>query len=213
MKKILIIFIAIIFLTGCTDINSLSYDDIVVNGVTKSFKYTNIYRKGYSYYLPKGIKLLDNTGVNDILTDNESNYYLYVDRISYHQKVANGYQKNSEAYYSNVYEFGNKIGYLEITALQNSKYLIEIMYNYAKIEVIVDNNNLNSAIAYSTIILSSVKYNDKVIKNLIEKKKTAFKEEEYNIFSTINNDSNILKYNGSYNEQDDNKLPDPDIID
>jgi len=213
MKKILLLIITIIFLTGCTEINSLKYDDIVVNGVTKSFKYTNIYRKGYSYYLPKGIKLLDNTGVNDVLTDNQSYYYLYVDRISYYKKAPNEYQKNNSAFYSNTYKFGNKIGYLQINALQNDKYLIEIMYNYAKIEVIVDKYNMNSALAYSTIVLSSIEYNNTVIKNLIEKKKTKFKEQEYNIFSTINADSNILKYKGGYIEQDDNNLPDPDLID
>lgn len=36
-----------------------------------------------------------------------------------------------------------KFGYVEVNLLKNDKYLVEIMYNYAKIEVIVDKSNLN----------------------------------------------------------------------
>ena len=212
MKKLLLI-IMIVLVTGCVDVKTKSYDDIINSALTEKYKYVNIYREGYNYYLPKGLKVKLNDETSDIITDNKYNYYLYIDRISYHNKVENSYQTVKNAVFSNIYNYDDKTGYLEISGLQNDKYLIEIMYNYAKIEVIVDKYNMNSELAYSTIVLSSIEYNNTVIKNLIEKKKTKFKEQEYNIFSTINADSNILKYKGGYIEQDDNNLPDPDLID
>ena len=86
------------------------------------------------------------------------------------------------------------------------------MYNYAKIEVIVDKDDINTSLGYSIIVLSSIKYNDKIIANLINKGEAEFKEEEYNIFSTVNNDSNVLKFKETYTEEEDEIIPDTDLI-
>lgn len=212
MKKFLLMIIAILFLTGCTDVKSKNYDDVINSSLNKKYKYVNIYREGYSYYLPKGLKVLLNTETSDVITDNRYNYYLYVDRISYNKQVANSYQVVKNAYYSNVFNFDDKSGYLEITGLQNNKYLIEIMYNYAKIEVIVDKDDINTSLSYAITVLSSMKYNSKVIANLIDKGTTEFKEEEYDIFSTVNNDSNVLKFRETYTEEENENIPDTDLI-
>ena len=213
MKKVLLILLAMLFLTGCVDIKDKTYDDIVAGALNGNFKYLNIYREGYKYYLPKGLKITENIDSNDIITDNNYKYYLYVDRISYYNKISNDYIKAENAYYSKSYGYKDKTGYLEINNLQNDKYLIEIMYNYAKIEVIVDKDDINESLSYAITILSSIKYNDNIIANLIDNKKTEFKEEEYNIFSTVNNDSNVLKFKEDYSDEDYDSIPDTDIID
>ena len=214
MKKIVILLIALFFMTGCTNIKELNYDSIIANTLNYNYKYTNVYRKGYNYYLPKGLKLLTNADANDIITNNEYYMYLYVDRISYYNKGVFNYQKNNKAIYSQIYENTGKKGYLEINNFENDKYLIEIMYNYAKIEVIVDKDNINESISYAITILSSIAYNENVIASLMDEDVMNFKEEEYDIFSTISNDGNVLKYDEDLMENDveDNYIPDTDLI-
>ncbi|MBQ4583963.1 MAG: membrane lipoprotein lipid attachment site-containing protein [Bacilli bacterium] len=214
MKKLALLLISLFILTGCSDIKDLSYDGIIANGLDNKYNYVNIYRKGYNYYLPKGLKLINNTDVNDIFTNNEYYMYLYVDRISFYNKGAFTYQKNNEAQYSQVYENTGKKGYLEINNFENDKYLIEIMYNYAKIEVIVDKDNINESISYAITILSSIAYNENVIASLMDEDVMNFKEEEYDIFSTISNDGNVLKYDENLKDNDveDNYIPDTDLI-
>ena len=213
MKKILFLIVAIMILAGCTDIKDKSYDNIVAQSLKENYKYSNVYREGYNYYLPKGLKITNNVETSDVITDNQYSYYLYVDRISYHNKVENNYVKEKNAFYSQAYSYNGILGHLEINGLQNNKYLIEIMYNYAKIEVIVDKEDINNAVTYSIIILSSIKYNDSVIANLIDAKDTEFKEEEYNIFSTVSSEGNILQFKENYTTEDEEDIiPDTDLI-
>ncbi|MBQ9834198.1 MAG: hypothetical protein IJO33_03300 [Bacilli bacterium] len=214
MKKIVILLIALFFMTGCTNIKDQDYDNIIANTLNHNYKYVNVYRKGYNYYLPKGLKLLNNNDVNDIITNNKYYMYLYVDRISYYNKGVFNYKKNNEAEYSQIYENTGKKGYLEINNYENNKYLIEIMYNYAKIEVIVDKDDINESISYAITILSSIAYNENVIASLMDEDVMNFKEEGYDIFSTISNDGNVLKYDEDLmdNDVEDNYIPDTDLI-
>ncbi len=212
MKKILLLIGIVLILSGCTDINDKKYNEIIASSFNENYKYVNVYREGYSYYLPKGLKIANNVESSDVITDNKYNYYLYVDRISYLNKVGYNYSEEKNAYFSEAYNISDKTGYLEINSLQNNKYLIEIMYNYAKIEVIVDKDDINSALSYSSIVLSSIKYNDSIIANLVDAKSTEFKEEEYNIFSTVSSDSNVLQYKEYYDEDESDNVPDTDLI-
>ena len=86
------------------------------------------------------------------------------------------------------------------------------MYNYAKIEVIVDSNDIANAIANSLIILSSVEYNDDIIENLLEEDVLNYSEESFNIFETNSNDSNFLKVVEEYDNYKDDEVPDYDLI-
>ena len=54
IKKILLIIFIIICLVGCTNINNLSYDEIV-NNFSEKGKNANVYKKGYQYYVPSGL--------------------------------------------------------------------------------------------------------------------------------------------------------------
>ena len=72
MKKIGIL-LCILFLTGCTNISKLSYDDMVEKFATVRMA-ANIYRTGYKYYLPDGMNITDSTLYNETIKDNEYTY-------------------------------------------------------------------------------------------------------------------------------------------
>ncbi len=210
MKKVLII-ICLLLITGCTKINNLSYDEIINNIATREAN-VNTYRTGYSYYLPKGMKVVDSNLYNETIKNAKNKYYLYVDMVSYYKKVNKEYTKNNNAFISKTLEFDNKFGYVEVNLLQNDKYLVEIMYNYAKIEVIVDQNSLKEAMLSIINILKSVEYNDSVIANLMGEDVLNFSEVEFNIFNTKGSESNYLTVDDDENSEEVTKVPDPDLI-
>ena len=104
MKKIVIIISMLFLITGCTNINKLNYSDIVNNISTSSPK-NNIYRTGYSYYLPRGMQVSDSTMYNEVIEDANSKYYLYVDVVSYEKKIEKDYHINDKAIYSSKISF------------------------------------------------------------------------------------------------------------
>lgn len=210
MKKIILIIIILVFTAGCTNINKLSYDDIVNNITTISTK-DNIYRTGYSYYLPRGMKVADSTLYNEVIEDANSKYYLYVDVVSFYKKITKEYEINNNAIYSSKINYNDKFGYVEVNLLKNDKYLVEIMYNYAKIEVIVDKSKCKEAMLSIINILKSVEYNDSIIANLMGDDILNFNEEEFNIFNTAGSESNYLTVDDYYTEEE-KKIPDPDLI-
>lgn len=210
MKKILII-ICLLFITGCSDIRKQSYDDIINNIATRANK-DNVYRTGYSYYLPRGMQVADSTLYNEAITDARYKYYLYVDIVSYYKKVTKDYSVNDNALVSKKLDYDGKFGYVEVNLLKNDKYLVEIMYNYAKIEVIVDRSNLNEAMLSIINILKSVEYNDSIIANLMGDDVLNFSEEEFNIFNTKGSESNYLTVDKDASKEEDTKIPDPDLI-
>ncbi|MBD9106433.1 hypothetical protein EGP99_01350 [bacterium] len=210
MKKILII-ICLLFITGCSDIRKQSYDDIINNIATRANK-DNVYRTGYSYYLPRGMQVADSTLYNEAITDARYKYYLYVDIVSYYKKVTKDYSVNDNALVSKKLDYDGKFGYVEVNLLKNDKYLVEIMYNYAKIEVIVDKSNLNEAMLSIINILKSVEYNDSIIANLMGDDVLNFSEEEFNIFNTKGSESNYLTVDKDASKEEDTKIPDPDLI-
>jgi hypothetical protein len=214
-KKMAILGLVLIFLTGCTNINTTSYKDIITSVVTSKHNLTNAHRTGYSYYLPNGVMAKDAKDFNEVLTDANNTYYFYVDVVSYYNRVIEEYQIDTNAYYSEKINYEDKYGYLEINQQKNNKYLVEIMYNYAKIEVIVDSNNLKEAITNSIVILSSIDYNKDVLANIIGDNVLQFNEETYDIFKTKKQDSDFLdvESNNIYDNNDENtKEEDPDLI-
>ena len=210
MKKIILIIIILVFTAGCTNINKLSYDDIVNNITTISTK-DNIYRTGYSYYLPRGMKVADSTLYNEVIEDANSKYYLYVDVVSFYKKITKEYEINNNAIYSSKINYNDKFGYVEVNLLKNDKYLVEIMYNYAKIEVIVDKSKCKEAMLSIINILKSVEYNDSIIANLMGDDILNFNEEEFNIFNTKGSESNYLTVDNDYKEEEE-KIFDPVLI-
>ncbi len=212
MKKIFVMFLALFLFTGCTNINNLTISQIVDNQLNKSNNLFNQYRTGYKYYLPRGLSILDQNDYNEKLTSDRYIFYLYVDVISYYNKVEQNYNINKKAYYSHNIKHDNLNGYLEINEVKN-KYLVEIMYNYAKIEVIVDGKDLKNAVANSITILNSIQYNNNIIKNNLGESVLHYKETAIDIFNTKSKESNYLKYEEIYGQYDGNETHDSDLID
>ncbi len=214
MKKLIIIIISLFILVGCTKISDLTYDDIINRVLASNVDLSNQYRTGYKYYLPRGLKVEDSKEYNEKITSESTKYYLYIDIVSYYNKVAENYNINNEALYSQKIINNDKYGYVEIKKYnEEDNYLIEIMYNYAKIEVIVSHSAIKTTLFNAITILSSIEYNEDIINNFMGENILEFSEVEINIFETKKTDSNELKYYEEYGTyEDDNLIPDTDVI-
>lgn len=207
MKKLLVLLSILTLLTGCTitKINKDSIDKVIDSVMKKDSKLKNVHFEGYSYYVPRGIRFVDKKEYNAILKDEyNNNYYLYVDVISYYHKVKEKYKVNKKAYYSNEVKTKNKFGYVEIKE-DKTGYLVEAMYNYAKIEAYVEKDSLNDAMTNISMILLSMKYNDKVLSSTVGENILSYKEESYNIFKTKEKTSDFLDYVKEYDNYDQEK--------
>ena len=212
-KKIISIFIIILLTTGCTTIESNSYDEILTNTTNNLVNTTNINRVGYKYYLPKGMRLLSYEGSNEIISHDENIYYLYVDYVSYYNKIPSSYTESQNAVYSKNILKDKKFGYIEIKNTENDKYFIEIMYNYAKIEVIVEKEGINKSVTNALIVLSTITYTDDIVKNLLSIDEVTSSEEKFSVFDEDASDSNFLEVYKEYgNYEGDDKVPDLDVI-
>ncbi len=209
MKKCLLL-LTLIFLCGCTNIQEARPQDLIKEIVSsKNYSY-NEYRTGYKYYLPISMSSLSSKKYNEILTDGNYKYYIYVDLVSYLKKNEFSYTVNENAYISETINYNDLNGYLEVNE-RNDKYLIEIMYNYAKIEVIVDKDDINKAIVNSMIVLTTIDYTDDVIKNLLSIDDMTSSEENFSLFDE-SNDSNLLEVIKPGDYVDKDEVPDPDVI-
>lgn len=196
MKKkfILILLFLSMLLTGCTSIKDMSLEDVIHLGTDRKITVYNKYRKGYKYNLPKGLEVVDGLEYNEIILSRDYKYYLYVDAVSYYNKVIEKYDISDKAFFSMPISFEDKYGYLEVNELDKGKYFIEIMYNYAKIEVIVKEKDINLAVANSLSVLASISFNDNVLKSLLDEETSQFREFEFNIFETVTTkDSDLLQ--------------------
>ena len=200
IKKLLVILIGIIFLTGCTNILDYSCDDLALM-LGKNVKNSNVYRNGYSFYVPNGLKITDASFNYAIIASSKYNYYVYFDLIAYSENKELVYEINPNIYYSKKINNNNILGYIEIKLLENNQYLIEIMYNYAKIEVMVDESQINKALINSINILNSIKYDKTVIDNLLKDDNLDFTEETFNMFKKVKKNTNILNYSENNNEE------------
>ena len=212
-KRFFLLIICMIVLCGCTYINKASYNDLIVSVVTSEYNLVNEYRTGYKYYIPSGVDSILVSDFNEKLNDGKYNYYLYVDVVSYYNRVINEYEVNNVAYYSNKIDFEDKYGYIEINRQENNKYFIEIMYNYAKIEVIVDECDLNKAITNSIIMLSSISYNNEILSNVVGENIFEFNDEEFNIFKVKRQSSNFLEVESQNIYENVEEEIDPDLVD
>ena len=193
MKKIIILSLFVCLLCGCSKLSDMSIDDIISQGTHREIAIYNKYRKGYKYNLPKGLEVVDSTDYNEVISSLNYKYYLYVDVVSYYNKVIETYEINDNCYISMPITFEDEYGYLEVNELKSGKYLIEIMYNYAKIEVIVEKIDIKETIANSISILSSISFNDNILESILNEDLSYYGETEFNIFKTSSSDSEYLR--------------------
>lgn len=186
MKKI-IAFILVLMLCGCTvvRIDTSNIDTIIDVVLSKNNNLFNRVGKGYKYYVPKGVTYVDTNELNEVLYSNGNYYYLYIDAISYYNGTTHEYKKDPDAYYSRVIkkEDGFKSDGCITILKQDDKYYIEFIYNYSKIEALVNKEDLNDTILNSAYILSTVKFNYDIIELMLNEDYFTSQEEKYELFA------------------------------
>lgn len=191
--------LSVILFTGCTvvRIDTTNIDTIVEVVLSKDNHLYNRVGKGYKYYVPRGVTYIDTTELNDKLYSNGNYYYLYIDAVSYYHKVDISYEEDDSLYYSKEIDIQGKQGYLEIQEQENGMYVIEFVYNYAKIEAMVSEEDINEVVLNASYILSTVQFNNDVIKLMLNETYFTNKEETYDIFEDKEDrtsSSNLVEY-------------------
>ena len=196
-KKIIIVLCLFLF-TGCTRtyyMNSLSYEEILNNATIEENNLHNTNNKGFKYYLPTGFSVTNDNEFNQTLTSHNNIYYLNIDIVSYYYKKGSEETKEIDDYYFYKFNKNNKDGYLRIRK-NNDKFFVELCYNYAIIEVEVEENEIKYAVSRGITILNSIKYNDTVIEKKLNDKDLESKETAYKIPEPKekNEIKNVLEY-------------------
>ncbi len=196
-KKIIIVLCLFLF-TGCTRtyyMNSLSYEEILNYATIEENDLHNTNNKGFKYYLPTGFSVTKDDGFNQTLTSHNNIYYLNIDIVSYYYKKGTEETKELDDYYFYKFNKNSKDGYLRIRK-NNDKFFVELCYNYAIIEVEVEESEIKYAVSRGITILNSVKYNDTVIEKKLNDKDLESKETAYKIPEPKekNETKNVLEY-------------------
>lgn len=213
MKRIVLLLSLILVTSACTNLNNLDYKDNI-NEVIKSNSNNKLYNhvgNGYKYYLPKYMSVKNMINFNEKINSNDYTYYLYLDVVSFNSKKQDKINKKCDINYE--FKQNNSEGFLCVNNV-NNEYLVEIVYNYAKIEVKVAKNDLNEAINNGIIILSTIKYDSDLISKMIGESKLDGSEETLNIFKDTKSKDDFLDVVEEYDNYDDsqNKVPDYDVI-
>ena len=195
MKRLIVLLsIVVILVTGCsiTKLDNVNISKNIKILLSEKSKIYNVYYEGYKYYIPKGVSFIDREDYNAILKDENNNkYYLYVDAISYYHKIKNSYEINYDSHFSKKLNYNNKTGYIQVDEV-NSKYFVQFVYNYVKMEAYISKNDLNDTIINMCCILRTVKFNDKVLESLIGENKLDYKEEDYSLFKADSSKESFL---------------------
>lgn len=213
MKKIIfLIMFVLLFAVGCTNIKQEDLKTLINKKISENYKNKNynVYHRGYEYYLPKKMSVQRINDTNEIITSDKYTYYLYLDLVSVLEGTEIPYEEESNLYENLKFNYKDLKGYLKIKELKEY-YLVEIMYNYAKIEVIVEKEDLNEIINNSITILSTIKYKKDIIANLMEEDLLNYKDESLNLFDKVQNEDNFIKYEEQYDTYEES-IPDYDII-
>jgi hypothetical protein len=195
MKKVILI-ICLLLVSGCSivRIDTSSIDNIVSIVLSKENNLYNQIGKGYKYYIPRGVSYISTSDYNDTLYSDGIYYYLYVDIVSYYYNKEVTYTENPDSYYSKIFNIDSKKAYLEINK-ENSKYLIEFWYNYSKIEAICNLEDINDIVLNASYILSTVKFNNNVIKTVLDDT-FLVADEKYDMFESKKQTDDFLKLDG-----------------
>ncbi|MBO5120232.1 MAG: membrane lipoprotein lipid attachment site-containing protein [Bacilli bacterium] len=211
MKKIIVLLsIVVLFLSGCSAyrLDSTDLGNNIKVLLSEKVDIYNVYFDGYKYYVPKGIKLLNKDEYNATFMDKSDNkYYLYVDAISYYHKTENTYMVDEKIHYSNKLEYNGKTGYINIEKIED-KYFIQFMFNYAKMEAYVPEEDLTTVVNNMCFVLRTVKFNDDVLESLIGDNVLSYQEENFTLFDTESSNEDFLEVvqdGGSTSEKSDFK--------
>ena len=194
MKKKLMLLLLVFLLVGCTKVNKYDkdYEKLVYDVLDNSTTRTNKSSTGFKYYLPIGVSIDEDLDYNLKLKTDNNNMYLFVDVVSYYYKKALNYNYpyGDDAIFSKI-SYQGKEGFILVVREKTQNYL-EIIYNYAKIELYTSDTEINNMIAKSLIILSSIDYNDVIIEKYINQGYFASYDKVYTLKQPKNAESNFL---------------------
>lgn len=209
MKKYIVMLVCLLLLTGCSNIYDLEYDAIIDEVLSETDKKENTYLEGYKLYLPSHMTLVGDINSNNILYSYGDKYYLYVDLISYYNKKQNKYNINHLSYdYSKEIGNSDNTGYVVVSDSNGGK-LVEVMYNYTKIEVVTE--DVKRAIASSLVVLKNIEYNYKIIDSMIGSNALVYDSEMFNLMGPSEKNDNFLTYTEEYGVYDEEEQ-DEDVI-
>ncbi len=213
MKKLMIVFLSLLLLTGCTfvKVSDRDVETIIDDVLSKNVQLYNNVFEGYKFYAPRGLKVIDKNKYNCKILSEENVLYLYVDVVSYYYKIKNEFNTNEDRVLSKIIDFDGKSGYIQVTEV-NNKYFVEFMYNYSKIETYIEKEYLKDTVLNMTYILSSINYNDKVIETLIHEDTLDYKEEKFDLFESKTENSNFLQALEKYDNYVETNPEDQDIL-
>lgn len=199
MKKIFILAIILILCTGCIKVSNPNNKDIIIDKIVVNSIKPNTMSMGYKYYLPFGVEKVYDKDYNQKFKLDEDYIYLYVDVVSYYyQNLLNFNEENdNNTYYYKKIINGNKNGYIKITK-ENDLYYLKMVYNYAKIEAYTKERNIEKVLTNSMIIISSIDYNDNLIKQILEDDYSFGAEKEYKIKKPEDAKSKFSEYLSEY---------------
>ena len=201
MYKKIIIIICMFLLVGCTNnINTLSLQEIVDESTASQSNLHNVNSKGYKYYLPNEFTLVKDEDFVQVLLSHNDKYYLNIDIVSYYYKNTIVTDHDFGDYNYFTFSKDDKEGYLRIRE-NNGNFFVELCYNYAIIEVEVEESELRYAVSRGMSILKSIKYNDLVIEKYINDNNLESSETLYKIPQPTNKNENknVLQYIEEYN--------------
>ena len=216
MKKIIVLLsIVVLFVSGCS-VYRLDSTDLGTNIkilLSEDVKVYNVYFDGYKYYVPKGVKLTNKEEYNATFLDNNgNNYYLYIDVISYYHKTENTYMVDDDIHYSNKLDYNKKTGYINIEKI-NDMYYVQFLFNYAKMEAYVSEDDLTTVVNNMCYVLRSVKFNDNVLESLIGDNVLSYQEDNFTLFETESSQEDLLEVVGENDSNTKNNFYEEDGID
>lgn len=213
MKKI-ILAILMLFMTGCSMLSN-NLDTLVKQSIKINHR-PNYVTKGYKLYIPVNYNVINDYNNNLLILGDNQKIYLYSDLISYYYKYQDEYKYdvNNRVYYSKKLDYDDKLGYIEVRKVDND-YYVQILYNYAKVETVVNKNKLNDTIANSLTMLKSIIYKQKIIGVMLNKNEIGNdKEEVFTLFKPKNNTSEFLQYVENYDKYEGEiKVEEDPIVD
>lgn len=201
--KLIMLIMSVFVLSGCVNIKRDSIEDITKYVISNKRHMINHINRGYKYYIPRGLSVSYKNDLNEVIRSSKYEYYLYVDLVSYYNKTELKYDIDDTLYYSK--HIKGEDGILNITKKDN-KYLIHAEYNYASIEVLVNQADLKMAVSNSLIMISSIEYNNETIRAMLDEGVLALNEKPVNVFK--NNDDS--KKNDLIEIEDDNYYEEED---
>lgn len=216
MKKLIVLLsIVVLLLSGCSvkrlDNTNLGKNIKIL--LEDNVKLYNVFFDGYKYYVPKGLKILNKDEYNAIFLDKNANkYYLYIDVISYYHKTENTYMIDEDIHYSNKLDYNKKTGYINIEKI-NDMYYVQFLFNYAKMEAYVSEDDLTTVVNNMCYVLRSVKFNDSVLESLIGDNVLSYQEDNFTLFETESSQEDLLEVVGENDSNTKNNFYDEDRID